>query len=193
MCFSQNEWSAFCPPFSNNCTVCFRSLLLFTGHTVYGKMVSSSLQVFLCTVFFWSYYYTLSFCSLLYILIIINFFFTSCLWIIWTLGLDFVRPLTMRKTWRCRYIVVAMEYLTKWLEEQALLDNFVVSMTRFIYEHIITRYKISIQLASNCGGHLVNHVIWLLTTGFKIYHFLLSLYYPRENGQEKATKKSWLQ
>lgn len=48
-------------------------------------------------------------------------------------GLDFIRPLKVSKT-RCRYIVVAMEYHTKWVEARALPDNSTVSIARFIYE-----------------------------------------------------------
>ena len=44
-------------------------------------------------------------------------------------------------------------------------------------------------MTSDCGGHFVNHVIRVLTTDFKIYHSLSSPYYPRANGQAKATNK----
>ena len=104
-------------------------------------------------------------------------------------GLDFIKHLKASKTKRCRYIVVATEYLTKWVEAHALLDNSAVSTTRFIYEQIITRYGIPLQLTSDRGGHFVNHVIRLLTTEFKIYHSLSSPYYPRANRQAEATNK----
>ncbi len=104
-------------------------------------------------------------------------------------GLDFIGPLRVSKTRRCRYIVVAMEYLTKWVEARALPDNSTVSTTRFIYEQIITRYWIPLQLTSDRGGRFVNHVIRLLTTEFKICYSLSSPYYPRANRQAKATNK----
>lgn len=85
--------------------------------------------------------------------------------------------------------MVAIEYLTKWVEAHALPDNSVVRTTKFIYEQIITMYGIPLKLTSDWGGHFVYHVIRLLTTKFKIYHSLSSLYYPRGNGQAKATIK----
>ena len=103
-------------------------------------------------------------------------------------GLDFIGPVKVSKT-RCRYIVVATEYLTKWVEARALPDNSAVSTAKFLYEQIITRYGIPIQLTSDCGGHFVNHIIRVLTTDFKIYHSLSSPYYPRANGQAEATNK----
>ena len=104
-------------------------------------------------------------------------------------GLDFIGPLKVSRTRRCRYIVVATVYLTKWVEACALPDNSALSTARFIYEQIITRYGIPLQLTSDRGGHFVNHVIRLLTTKFKIYHSVSSPYYPRANGQAKATNK----
>ena len=103
--------------------------------------------------------------------------------------MDFIGPLKVSKTRRCRDIIVTTEYLTKWVEARALPDDAIVSTTRFIYEKIITRYGIPLQLTSDRGGHFVNHVIRLLTTEFKIYHSLSSPYYPRANRQAEATNK----
>ena len=85
--------------------------------------------------------------------------------------------------------MVATEYLTKWVEARALPDNSAISTTKILYEQIITRYGIPLQLTSDRGGHFVNHVIRVLTTDFKIYYSLLSPYYPRANGQAEATNK----
>ena len=74
-------------------------------------------------------------------------------------GLDFIGPLKVSRTRRCRYIVVATEYLTKWVEACALPDNSAVSTTKFIYEQIFTRYGIPLRLTSDRGGHFLNHVI----------------------------------
>ncbi|XP_059066365.1 uncharacterized protein LOC131857680 [Cryptomeria japonica] len=82
-----------------------------------------------------------------------------------------------------------MEYLAKWAEERALSNNSALSTAKFIYEQIITRYDIPIQLMSDRGGHFVNHVVKLLTMQFKIFHSLSSPYYLRANGQAEATNK----
>lgn len=104
-------------------------------------------------------------------------------------GLDFIGPLKPSRARRCEYIVVATDYLTKWVKARALLDNSTVITAKFIYEQIITRYGIPIQLTSDRGGRFVNHVIRLLTTEFKIFYSLSSPYYLRMNGQAEATNK----
>lgn len=90
---------------------------------------------------------------------------------------------------RCKYIVVATEYLTKWVEARALLDNTALSTARFLYEQIVTRYGIPLQITSDRGVHFVNQVIRTMTVEFKIFHNLSSPYYPGANGQAEATNK----
>ncbi|XP_059064646.1 uncharacterized protein LOC131856750 [Cryptomeria japonica] len=85
--------------------------------------------------------------------------------------------------------VVGCDTCQRWAEARALLDNSALTTAKFIYEHIITRYDIPIQLTSDRGGHFVNHVIKLLTLKFKIFHSLSSPYYPRANRQAEATNK----
>ncbi|XP_059068626.1 transposon Tf2-1 polyprotein [Cryptomeria japonica] len=104
-------------------------------------------------------------------------------------GLDFVEPMRTSKVHRCHYIVVAIEYLTKWAEARALPDNTALSTTKFLYEHIVTRFRIPLQLTSDRGVHFVNQVIRNMTTEFKIFHTLSSPYYPRANGQAESTNK----
>lgn len=74
-------------------------------------------------------------------------------------GLDFIGPLKVSNMHRCWYIVVAIEYLTKWAKARALPDNTAISTTRFLYEQIVTRFGIPIQITSDRGVHFVNQVI----------------------------------
>lgn len=69
-------------------------------------------------------------------------------------GLDFVGPLKASKARRCRYIVVATEYFTTWIEAWALPNNSTISTAKNFYEQIITRYGIPKQLTTNQGDIL---------------------------------------
>lgn len=71
-------------------------------------------------------------------------------------GMDFVGPLPVSSKHRCRYIVVATNYLTKSVEVRALRDNTAFSIARFLYEQIVTRFSIPLQLTSDRGVDFSN-------------------------------------
>ena len=52
-------------------------------------------------------------------------------------GLDFIGPFTPAAApTGNRYILVATDYCTKWVEAKLLRDNIAASTTKFLYEHI---------------------------------------------------------
>ena len=69
-------------------------------------------------------------------------------------GLDFVGPFKLAA---CRtgnkYIIVATDYCTEWVEAKALYDNTAVSTTKFVYEHLWCRFGCPIKLINDQGGH----------------------------------------
>ena len=76
-------------------------------------------------------------------------------------GLDFVGPFTPAKA-RIgnKYILVATEYCTKWVEAKQLRDNTATSIAKFLYEHILCRFGCTIELIRDHGGHFLNAVIY---------------------------------
>ena len=52
------------------------------------------------------------------------------------IGIDFVGPLPLTNKGNC-YIIVATDYLTKWLEASATPANDAKTVVEFIYENII--------------------------------------------------------
>ena len=86
-------------------------------------------------------------------------------------GLDFVgqfKPPAIRTG--NRYVIVATDYCTKWLEAKALRDNTAASTTKFLYEYIWCRYGCPIELVSYQGGHFVGQVVESLTTFYTVVH-----------------------
>ena len=104
-------------------------------------------------------------------------------------GLDFVGP--VKKTWHTgkRYILVATNYATKWVEARALQTNSAQETAQFLYEAIVTRFGCPLHLVSNQGSHFLNGTIQVLTEHFLLRHTTSTTYYPQGNGQAESTNK----
>ena len=105
-------------------------------------------------------------------------------------GLDFVGPFKppAARTGN-KYIIVATDYCTKWVEAKALRDNTAASTAKFVYEHLWCRYGCPIELVSDQGGHFINHIIRELTHHYAVVHKKSTPYYPQANGLAESTNK----
>jgi transposase InsO family protein len=96
-------------------------------------------------------------------------------------GIDIVGPLPVTERGN-RYIVVAMDYFTRWPEAKPLKSANAETVATFIYEEIICRYGAPKVIQSDQGTHFVNELIRNLTERFKVKHSLSSPYHPQSNG-----------
>lgn len=67
-------------------------------------------------------------------------------------------------------IVVATDYLTKWVEAKATTKNDARTTAKFLYEYVFTRYGLPIEIMSDQGMHFVNEVIEFLLHEFMVIH-----------------------
>ena len=77
-----------------------------------------------------------------------------------------------------RYIVVAMDYFSRWPEARLLKIANADTIATFLYEEIICRFEAPRILQSDRGTHFMNGLIHRLTKKFKIKHSLSSPYHP---------------
>jgi hypothetical protein len=105
-------------------------------------------------------------------------------------GLDFIGPVKpttkLSSNW---YILVAINYVTKWVEAQALHTNIVTITIMFLYKHIIMRFGCPLTILTNQGTHFINDAIRYLTYHFIIKHTSSIVYYPQRNGQVESINK----
>ena len=97
------------------------------------------------------------------------------------IGIDFVGPLPTTDKAN-RYIIVAIDYLTKWVEARATIDDTAQMTARFLYEEVICRHGCPSIIQSDRGTHFVNETIRKLTDHFGIRHKLSTPYHPQSNG-----------
>jgi transposase InsO family protein len=104
-------------------------------------------------------------------------------------GIDIMGPLPKTLT-GFRYVVVAIDHFTKWVEARALEEADAQSITRFLYEDIICRHGVPTILSSDKGSEFVNEMITALTNVYKIKHIKTTAYHPQGNGQVERTNKT---
>ena len=74
------------------------------------------------------------------------------------IGIDFVGPLPMTKR-KNRYIIVAMDYFTKWPEARATKRDTAEEVIKFLYEDIICRHGCPKKIISDRRTHFNNKMV----------------------------------
>ncbi len=98
-------------------------------------------------------------------------------------GFDFVGPIKLVGRYiRNKYIFVATNYATKWVEVRALKINTTTFTTIFLYKCILTRFGCPLTIVTNQGVHFINDAIKYLTNHFLMKHENFTTYYPQGNG-----------
>ncbi len=99
-------------------------------------------------------------------------------------GFDFVGSIKpTRRYTRNKYIFVATNYATKWVEAKALRINTNAIIANFLYECILTKLGCPLTIVIDQGVHFINDAIKYLTNHFLLKHVSSTTYYPQGNGQ----------
>jgi len=104
-------------------------------------------------------------------------------------GVDVVGPLPITPKGN-RYIIVAVEYLSKWQEAQAVVEANALSISNFLYQNIICRFGCFTYLHTDRGTEFVNEVMEKLTEKFRVKHHRSTPYRPQVNGLVERFNKS---
>jgi hypothetical protein len=98
-------------------------------------------------------------------------------------GLDFVGPIKpVGRYIGDKYILVAMDYITKWVEVRTLRTNIVAVTTKILYECISTKFGCTLTIVIDQGVHFINEAIKYLINHFLLQHVNSTTYYPQWNG-----------
>ena len=82
-----------------------------------------------------------------------------------------------------KYIIVAMDYFTKWPEARAISDCKAKTIADFLFEEVICRHGVPKILISDRGTSFVNELIREVNQRLYIDHWLITPYHPQTNGQ----------
>jgi hypothetical protein len=94
-------------------------------------------------------------------------------------GLNFIGPIKLtKKLIGNKYIIVAIDCATKWVEAKALRTNIAIVIVIFLYEYILTKFRCPLTIVTDQGVHFSNETIKHLTKQFMLKHFSSIIYYP---------------
>ena len=88
-----------------------------------------------------------------------------------------------------RYINLATDYATKWVEARATVKNDALTATTFLFEEIMVRFGHPLELVSDQGKHFLNDVIFNITSRYSIKRRKMTPYNPKANGLTECANR----
>jgi hypothetical protein len=106
-------------------------------------------------------------------------------------GVDFVGPIKLTRTYRRnKYILVTMDYATKWVEARTLRINITTVTTKKLCECILTRFGCPLTIIIDQGVLFIKDAIKYLKDHFLLKHVSSTTYYHEGNGEVESTSQS---
>ncbi|CAL8117216.1 unnamed protein product [Prunus armeniaca] len=103
-------------------------------------------------------------------------------------GLDFIGPMPQGKG-QVKYIIVVVDYFTKWVEAEPLATITAAKMEDFIWTNICCRFGIPYAIITDNGRQFDSDAFRQFCTRLKINLFFASPAHPQSNGQVEAMNK----
>ncbi|GJX50374.1 reverse transcriptase domain-containing protein [Tanacetum coccineum] len=101
-------------------------------------------------------------------------------------GIDFMGPFPNSKG--NKYILVAVDYVSKWFKAQALPTNDARVVIKFL-RRLFARFGVPKALISDRGTHFYNSQLEKALQKYRVTHKLSTAYHPQTNGQTEVTNR----
>ena len=86
-------------------------------------------------------------------------------------GIDFVGPIDPpAHRLHAQYIIVATNYMAKWVEAKPTQKNNAHTTAKLLYKHILKRCGLPIEIVSSHRSHFLNETIDYLLDAFMVVH-----------------------
>nr|GEW67984.1 reverse transcriptase domain-containing protein [Tanacetum cinerariifolium] len=85
-----------------------------------------------------------------------------------------------------KYILVAVDYLSKWFKAKALLMNDARVVVQFL-KSLFSRFGIPRAIISNHGTHFCNDQFTRVMIKYEVTHHLATAYHPQKSGQVEVS------
>jgi transposase InsO family protein len=105
-------------------------------------------------------------------------------------GIDMIGMIEPKASIGHRFILVAIDYFTKWVEAASYTNVTRQVVAKFIKKEIICHYGVPNKIITDNGSNLNNQTIRELCENFKIEHHNSSPYHPKMNGAVEVANKN---
>nr|GFB36242.1 reverse transcriptase domain-containing protein [Tanacetum cinerariifolium] len=87
-----------------------------------------------------------------------------------------------------KYILVAIDYLSKWVKEKALPTNDARVVVKFL-KSLFSQFGIPRAIISDRGTHFCNHQFTRVMIKYRVTHRLATAYHPQTSGQVEVSNR----
>ena len=87
------------------------------------------------------------------------------------------------------YILLAMDYVSKWVEATTCPINDAITVVGFIQRNILSKFGAPRTIISDEGSHFENKVFAKPMSKYRIKHLMGLAYHPQSNGQVKISNR----
>ncbi|KAL4388517.1 hypothetical protein GQ457_09G015730 [Hibiscus cannabinus] len=87
------------------------------------------------------------------------------------------------------YILLAVDYVSKWVEAIATPRNDAQTVLKFLHKNIFTRFGVPRAIISDEGTHFDNKLIAKAAQRYGIRHKIATAYHPQTNGQAEVSNR----
>ena len=102
-------------------------------------------------------------------------------------GIDFMGPFFL--SFGYEYILVAVDYVSKWIEATATQTNDHKVMVKFVQRNILTRFGCPRAIISDGDAHFTNRHFDGLMKKYGITHKVATPYHPQTSGQVEVSHR----
>ncbi|XP_031393661.1 uncharacterized protein LOC116205261 [Punica granatum] len=102
-------------------------------------------------------------------------------------GMDFMGPFP--SSFGFNYILLAVDYVSKWVEAKATRTNDAKVVVGFLKSNIFSRFGIPRAIISDQGTHFCNRSVEALMKKYGVHHRVATTYHPQSNGQAEVSNR----
>ena len=102
-------------------------------------------------------------------------------------GIDFMGPFI--SSCNNQYILLAVDYVSKWVEVKALPTNDAKAVLNFLHKQIFTRFGTPRVIISDEGSHFCNRKFTSMMQRYNVNHRVATAYHPQTNGQAEVSNR----